>query len=206
MPSAALPLPWNDRAGRLSALKLGVFAACLAPGLLLAAQWLTVGLGSKPLTYAIHDTGDWAVRFLLLSLLVTPLRSIADWPKLILVRRMLGLTALAYVAVHLSLYVAERNGDLIKVASEIALRFYLTIGFVALAGLVALGVTSNDAMIRRLGAERWNRLHALVYWITALALLHFFLQSRLDVSQPVLMTGFFLWLMGYRLMKRRGCP
>ncbi len=198
-----LPLPWLDRAGRLSGLKLAVFLLCLAPGLWLAARWLTIGLGAKPLTFAIHDTGDWAVRFLLLSLLVTPLRTLANWPKLIAVRRMVGVTALAYVLVHLGLYIAEQGYDLIKVASEIALRFYLTIGFIALLGLAALGVTSTDAMIRRLGSARWNRLHALTYTLTALALVHFFLQRRLDVSEPVIMAGLFAWLMGYRLLARR---
>jgi sulfoxide reductase heme-binding subunit YedZ len=195
---------WTDRAGRFSLLKLLTLMACLGPMSLLALMALTGDLGSKPLTYAIHDTGDWAVRFLLVSLLVTPLRSLANWPRLILVRRMLGVTALAYVLVHLALYVVEQRYDLIKVGSEIVLRFYLTVGFVALLGLAALGVTSTDAMIKRLGSVRWNRLHGLVYGLTALSLLHFFLQSKLDVTQPVLMTGFFLWLMGYRLMRRYG--
>jgi sulfoxide reductase heme-binding subunit YedZ len=195
---------WTDRAGRFSPLKLAVFLCCIGPMLLLATMALTGDLGSKPLTYAIHDTGDWAVRFLLISLVVTPLRSLANWPKLIIVRRMLGVTALAYVLVHLALYVVEQRYDMIKVASEIVLRFYLTIGFVALLGLLALGLTSTDSMIRRLGSVRWNRLHGLVYWLTALSLLHFFLQSKLDVTQPVLMTGLFLWLMGYRLLRRYG--
>jgi sulfoxide reductase heme-binding subunit YedZ len=197
-------LPWTDRAGRLSALKLGMFLIVLAPALWLGLRGLGGMLGSKPLTAAIHDSGDWAVRFLLLSLLVTPLRRLANWPQLIQVRRMLGLAALAYVALHVTLYVAEQGWDLIKVASEIVLRLYLTIGFVALAGLVALGATSTDGAIRRLGAVRWNRLHAIVYGIAVLALIHFFLQRRLDVSEPVLMAGFFLWLMGWRWLNRRG--
>lgn len=196
--------PWTDRAGRLSALKLSVFVSCFVPAALLLGNALAGQLGSKPLTYAIHDTGDWAVRFLLLSLLITPLRTIADWPKLIIVRRMVGVTALAYVLLHLALYVVEQRYDLFKVASEIVLRFYLTIGFVALLGLAALGATSTDGMIRRLGSARWNRLHATVYGITLLALLHFFLQSKLDVTQAVLMAGFFIWLMGYRGLRKRG--
>jgi methionine sulfoxide reductase heme-binding subunit len=193
---------WTDRAGRFSPLKLAAFLCCIGPMLLLALMALTGDLGSKPLTYAIHDTGDWAVRFLLISLLVTPLRSLANLPKLIIVRRMLGVTALAYVLVHLALYVVEQRYDMFKVASEIVLRLYLTIGFVALLGLLALGLTSTDSMIQRLGSVRWNRLHGLVYGLTVLSLLHFFLQSKLDVTQPVLMTGLFLWLMGYRLMRR----
>lgn len=199
-------LPWNDRAGTLSWLKLTVFVGVLAPGLWIAAQALTGTLGSKPITSAIHQSGDWAVRLLLIGLLVTPLRHVADWPRLILVRRMIGIAALAYALLHLAFYVVEQAFDLAKVASEIVLRFYLTIGVVALVGLVALGATSTDAMIRRLGGARWNRLHSLVYTITALAILHFFLQTRLDVSEPVLMLGFFLWLMGFRLMRRWSVP
>jgi methionine sulfoxide reductase heme-binding subunit len=197
-------LPWNDRAGNLSVLKLIVFLGVLAPGLWIAAQAATGTLGSKPITSAIHQSGDWAVRLLLLSLLVTPLRYLADWPKLILVRRMIGVTVLAYASFHLVFYVVEQAWDLQKVASEILLRFYLTIGFVGLLGLIALGVTSTDAMIRRLGGTRWNRLHSLVYPIAFLAIWHFFLQTKLDVSEPVLMLGFFLWLMGFRLMRRLG--
>lgn len=199
-----MPPFWTDRAGRFAPLKFAVFWACCAPMLWLGALALVPGgLGSKPLTFAIHETGDWAVRLLLLSLLVTPLRSMAGWPGLIAVRRMVGLAALAYVAAHLVLYVAEQAWNLPKVASEIVLRFYLTVGFVALVGLAVLGATSTDAMIRRLGSARWNRLHSIVYALTALSILHFFLQSRLDVSQPVLMTGFFLWLMGWRFLRKR---
>lgn len=197
-------LPWNDRTGRLSALKLAVFLGVVAPGLWIAAQAATGTLGSKPITAAIHQSGDWAVRLLLVSLAVTPLRVIADWPRLILVRRMIGVAALAYAALHLLLYAADQAWDLQKVASEIVLRVYLTIGFVALLGLIALGATSTDAMIRRLGALRWNRLHRLAYPIAALAILHFFLQTKLDVTEPVLMLGFFVWLMLFRLMRRLG--
>jgi methionine sulfoxide reductase heme-binding subunit len=196
--------PWNDRAGRLSPLKLAVFCYCLAPAGWLAYAGYANLLGTKPLTVALHDVGDLAVRFLLLSLLVTPLRLIARWPGLIAVRRMLGLAALAYVLLHVMLYVAQQGFDLWKVGSEIVLRFYLTIGLVALLGLLALGVTSTDGMIKRLGAVRWNRLHSLVYGIAVLALVHFALQSKLDVSQAMLMTGFFFWLMGFRLMRRQG--
>ncbi len=196
--------PWNDRAGRLSPLKLAVFCYCLAPAGWLAYAGFANLLGTKPLTVALHESGDLAVRFLLLSLLVTPLRLVARWPGLIAVRRMLGLTALAYVLLHVVLYVAQQGFDLWKVGSEIVLRFYLTIGFVALLGLLALGVTSTDGMIKRLGALRWNRLHSLVYGIGVLALVHFALQSKLDVSQAMLMTGFFFWLMGFRLVRRAG--
>jgi methionine sulfoxide reductase heme-binding subunit len=197
----SLPKPWNDRAGRLSPLKLGVFLYLLVPVVWLAVQAANSWLGAKPLTEAIHQTGDWAVRFLMLSLAITPLRSIAQWPQLILVRRMLGLGALAYVLLHLALYTVM-IWDLAKVVSEIALRFYLTIGFLALLGFAVLGATSTDGMIQRLGSARWNRLHASVYALTVLALLHYLLQSKIDITEAALNSGVFLWLMGFRLLRK----
>lgn len=195
--------PWLDRAGRLSPLKLAVFIALLAPGVWIAcALWFGL-LGPKPVNAAIHETGDWAVRWLIVTLAVTPLRRIGSFPKLILVRRMLGLAALGYALVHLSLYVVDQSFDLGRVASEIALRFYLTIGFTALLGLIALGSTSTDAAVRRLGPA-WHRLHTIVYAIAVLALVHKALQSKIDVSDAVTWTGFFLFLMGYRALHRRG--
>jgi methionine sulfoxide reductase heme-binding subunit len=203
MTAQTLPLPWLDRAGRLSPLKLVTFLGALAPGLYLAGAYALDALGAKPITALLHGTGEWCIRFLLLSLAVTPLRRVANWPKLINLRRMLGLTALAYAIIHLALFVVDQNFVLTKVASEIVLRIYLTIGFVALLGLIALGVTSTDAMIRRMG-QSWNRLHRIVYAITALGMLHYFLQSKIDVTDPVFWTGLFLLLMGWRLLQSRG--
>lgn len=197
--------PWRDRAGRLSALKLATFLFALAPGLWLASSYGLDTLGPKPITALTHATGDWAIRFLLLSLSVTPLRRIANYPKLILVRRMLGLTVLAYAVIHLCLYVVDQNFLIGKVVTEISLRFYLTIGFVALVGLAVLGATSTDGMIRRLG-KAWPRLHKAVYAITALGLFHYFLQTKIDVSAPVFWTGLFLILMGWRAMQRFKVP
>lgn len=197
--------PWRDRAGRLSGLKLATFLFALAPGLWLAGSYGLDAVGPKPITALTHATGDWAIRFLLLSLAVTPLRRIANYPKLILVRRMLGLTVLAYAVIHLCLYVVDQNFILGKVVSEIVLRFYLTIGFVALVGLAVLGATSTDGMIRRLG-KAWPRLHKAVYAITALGLFHYFLQTKIDVSAPVFWTGLFLILMGWRGMHRFRVP
>jgi sulfoxide reductase heme-binding subunit YedZ len=159
---------------------------------------------ARPITAAIHFTGDWAIRFLLLSLAVTPFRRLLHWPRLHLVRRRIGLAALAYAAGHLLLYAADQQFILSKIASEIALRIYLTIGFVALLGLIALGATSTDSAVRRMGAERWGRLHRLAYPIAGLAVLHFAMQSKLDISEPTLMWGLFLWGMGWRALQRKG--
>lgn len=203
--SPTLPLPWLDRAGRLSLLKLVAFLCAVAPAFYLAGAYALNALGPKPITALIHGTGEWTVRFLLASLAVTPLRRVANWPKLINLRRMLGVTTLAYALAHLTLYVVDQNLDLAKVVSEIALRFYLTIGFVGLIGLIALGATSTDAAVRRMGPA-WNRLHRTVYAVAALGLLHYFLQSKIDVSDPVFWTGLFVLLMGWRLMQRVRLP
>lgn len=203
--------PWTDRAGHFSPLKFTVLIGILLPALYLAwglaSGSLTAGpvgpLGARPVTELIHRTGDWAIRFLLLSLAVSPLRRIAQWPKLIAVRRMLGLGAFFYALAHLILYMIDQKFRLGVIVSEIALRFYLTIGFVALLGLSALAATSTDAMIRRLGGN-WNRLHRIVYPIALLAALHFFIQTKLDVYQATLIAGFLLSLLAYRIAHARG--
>jgi len=112
---------------------------------------------------------------------------------------------MAYAVAHLALYAVDQNLVLTKIATEIALRLYLTIGFVALIGLIALGLTSTDEAIRNLGPT-WHRLHRLVYTIAVLALVHYFLQSKIDVSDPVFSAGLFLLLMGWRAMRRFKLP
>lgn len=198
-------LPWTDRQGRFSALRATAFALLFVPALmLLHAAWMHQ-LGSKPWTQAIHQTGDWTVRILIATLAVSPFRRLFDWSKLIGIRRMLGLGVMAYALGHLALYCIDMAFDWGLVVSEIVKRFYLTIGFVALLGLVALGATSTDGMIRRLG-KNWQRLHNLVYPIAMLALLHFALQSKIDVTEPVLMSGLFILLLLYRGLYRWKLP
>ena len=191
--------PWRDRSGRFSPLKAATLALAVAPGVWLAANWAAGALGPRPVTEVIHGTGLWAIRFLLISLLVTPLRTLFNWPRIMLARRMLGLTALGYALAHLVLFADDQKWKWLTVASEIALRFYLTIGFAALLGLVALGVTSTDGWQRRLGA-RWKRLHRIAYGIGVLAVFHFFLQSKADVSEASLMAGLFVWLIAWRML------
>ncbi|WP_018387762.1 sulfite oxidase heme-binding subunit YedZ [Ancylobacter sp. FA202] len=171
-----------------------------APGGALGGE---AALGARPLIQIILFVGDWAVRLLLVSLAVTPARRLFNWPKLLLTRRTLGLGAAFLIGVHFAVYLVD-TGNLATAASEIVLRIYLTIGFVALLAFAALSATSWDGAIRRLGGPRWNLLHQLVYPATALALLHFFMQQKLDVTQPVLMTGLFVWLMGWRVMQHYG--
>jgi sulfoxide reductase heme-binding subunit YedZ len=206
----AARLPWNDKAGRFAPLKAVTLVLLCLPALWLGYRFVFIGsagpfgVGPRPITEAIHRLGDWTVYFLLITLAVTPARRLFDWSKLIQVRRMIGIAALTYILGHFTLFVLDSKLDLVFVAREIVFRIYLTIGFTAILGLIALGVTSTDGMIKRMGAREWNTLHNLIYPIAVLAILHYYMQSKVDVTQPVLMSGFFFWLMGWRLLARFG--
>jgi methionine sulfoxide reductase heme-binding subunit len=192
--------PWHDRTGRFSVLKLVVFLALFAPGLWTAVLYAEGRLGARPLTEIVHQTGLWTLRFMLISLAITPLRRTLQWPRLVLVRRMVGVAAFAYGLAHFATYIVDQSFNLRMVASEIIFRIYLTIGFAALVLMAALAVTSTDAMIKRLGGKRWRRLHQLAYGIGLLALVHYFLQSKLGFGEPLFMAALFGWAMGYRLI------
>ncbi len=201
--------PWRTRSGQMSALKLGVFIALFLPALWLGMRWggvapgIAPNLGPRPLMETIHRSGDWAVRLWLISLAIMPFRHLFRVAPLVQVRRMVGVAVFAYAALHVALYCLDLSGDVGKIVSEILLRFYLTIGFVALLGLAALAATSTDAMLRRLGGRAWRGLHRLTYPLAIVALVHFGLQSKLDVSEPIVMTGLLLWLLLLRWPKAR---
>src|SRR5258708_24989871 len=197
-----MKFPWQDYSGRTSPLKLAIFVALFGPALWTALSFAMGWLQPQPYTAAIREIGLWTIRLIFIALAVTPLRSILQWPRLILVRRMIGVAAFAYAITHLSLYTADQMFDLAKVASEIVRRIYLTIGFAAVLGLSALAATSTDGMIRRLGGRNWQRLHRLVYLIALLAVVHYCMQSKLDLWEPSIMAGIYGWLMGYRLLGR----
>jgi sulfoxide reductase heme-binding subunit YedZ len=195
--------PWYDYGGRFSPFKLAVFVSLFVPAGWVAVAYAFGLLGARPLNAAIHAIGLWTIRLIFLALAVTPLRQVLQWPRLIIVRRMIGVAAFAYVLVHFSLYVTSQAFDLEKVASEIIRRVYLTIGFAALLGLMALAATSTDGMVRRLGGKRWQRLHRLVYLIGVLAVIHNCFQSKLDEWEPTVMAGLLAWLLSYRLLAAR---
>ncbi len=193
---------WRDASGRLSVLRIAVLVLLFVP-LGIATydfNFDPVAVGARPLNNVIHRTGYWALILLLVSLAITPLRRIARFNQLVDVRRMIGVGAFVYAAVHILLFVADQMFDLWKVASEIVLRLYLTIGFVALLGLTALAVTSTDGMVRRLGGQRWQRLHSVIYVIGLLVLIHYFQQTKADVAVPTFTAGLFGWMLGYRLL------
>jgi sulfoxide reductase heme-binding subunit YedZ len=193
---------WRDRRGRLSALRIAVLVLLLVPVAIALIDAQAIARGARPLNDLIHRTGFCALMFLMASLAVTPLRSILRHAALIDVRRMIGVAAFLYAAAHFMLYVADQQFNLLKVATEIVSRVYLTIGFTALIGLAVLAATSTDAMVRRLGGMNWRRLHQIAYLVALLSLIHFFQQTKSDVSVPTFSAAVFGWLMGYRLLAR----
>ena len=191
---------WRDRRGRLSALRMAALALLLLPVTKAFFDAGDIVHGARPLNNLIHRAGFWALVFLGLTLAVTPLRRIARYGNLVDVRRMLGVGAFFYIAMHLTLFTADQRFDLGKVVHEISHRVYLIIGATAWLGLATLAATSTDGMVRRLGGQRWRRLHQAIYAIALLALIHYFQQTKADITVPTFAASLFVWLIAYRLL------
>jgi sulfoxide reductase heme-binding subunit YedZ len=192
-------LPWLDYSGRFSALKAPVFAALFVPGMVTLYWFEADRLGARPLIEANHETGLWGIRLLALALAITPFRQIFAQPRIVLLRRMIGVAAFTYLVIHFCFYVADQKYAVGTVASEIARRFYLTIGFATLLVLLSLAVTSTDGMMRRL-RRRWQTLHRLVYLAAIVGTVHYFIQVKLNVYEPTWFAGIIGWLLIYRLL------
>lgn len=188
-----------------SALKALAFCAALIPLARLAAgaAWYPQWLGANPAEYITRSTGDWTLRFLLLTLVVTPLRKLTGWHMLAQFRRMLGLYAFFYGALHLSSYLTfDHAFALTEIVKDIVKRPFITVGFVTLVLMVPLAVTSTSTMVRRLGAKRWITLHRMVYLIAPLGELHFWWMVKKDVTEPAFYAAVLAVLLGYRLAAR----
>ncbi len=183
---------------KIALLRLVTLALLCLPAAEIAWRWTFDQLGPLPATQATLATGDWAVTFLLLSLALTPARGVFEWLPLIHIRRRIGVAAALYALLHFGMFFLDQNWNLTTVALEIAKRFYLTIGFAALLILTALAVISTNGWQRRL-KRNWKRLNLLVYPAAVLALVHFFLQSKINVGEATFAAGLFAWLMLWRL-------
>lgn len=151
-----------------------VFSLCLVPFLLLVLQSVTGNLGINPVETLQHTTGDWALRFLILTLCITPMRKIFHLPELIRFRRMLGLNAFFYVCLHFLTYLGpDQSFGLGGMLEDVAKRAYITVGFAAFVLLVPLALTSTAGSIRRLGGKRWSQLHTLIYVVAVLGVIHY---------------------------------
>jgi sulfoxide reductase heme-binding subunit YedZ len=183
-------------------LRLVTLIGLCLPALELAWRWYNGDLEPRPVTVATHATGDWAVIFLMLSLAMTPARALFDWMPLVQIRRRIGVAAALYAGAHFLIYVLDQKWNLIVVATEIIKRFYLTIGFVALLALVILAITSTDGWQKRL-RRNWKRLHWLIYPAAFIAIIHFFIQSKVNIGEPAFTAGLFAWLMLWRALPQK---
>ena len=189
-------------ASRIPRVKPFVFLACLTPALLLGWDAFTGGLGVNPIEDITHRTGDWALRFLLVTLAVTPLRRLAGWNGLVRFRRMVGLFAFFYAVLHFSTYlVFDHFFDLLLIIDDVAERKYVTAGFVGFVLMIPLAVTSTQGWIRRLG-RRWTALHRLVYASAVAGVVHFLWLVKIDIGEPLIYAAILAILLGARLAHR----
>src|SRR6478735_5325597 len=184
--------------------------AWLAYGVLGALLWNADTLGANPAEYLTRATGDWTLRFLCLTLAVTPVRTIAGWPALLRFRRMLGLFTYFYVVLHFFTWAWFDQGfDLGDMAKDIAKRPFILVGFTAFVLLTPMAATSFNRAIRWLGAKRWQALHKLVYVIACLGILHFFWMraGKHNFAEVAVYAAILGVLLGWRvwqyLIKRR---
>jgi len=184
---------------RVAAFKPLFFALCLLPLAVIAWDTFADRLGTDPVAQLEHRTGIWALRLLLATLAITPLRRLTGRRELVRFRRMLGLFAFFYASVHLTTYVVVDLGAYwAQLGADIVKRPYITVGFTAWLLLVPLALTSTRAMMRRLGRQ-WQRLHKLVYPIALLALLHFLWLVKADHREPLVYCAIFVGLMVVRV-------
>lgn len=187
--------------------KPAVFIACLLPLVALIARVVENDLGANPVETLNRYTGDWTLRLLLVTLAVTPLRKITGWHWLVRLRRMLGLYAFFYACLHfLSWAWIDQHFVIDAIVADVIKRPFITVGFASLLLLVPLALTSTNAMIRRLGGRRWQRLHRLVYVVGLGGVLHYLWLVKSDITEPVIYGLILAALLGFRLWDALRAP
>jgi sulfoxide reductase heme-binding subunit YedZ len=178
-----------------------VFAVCLIPLALLLSRAVAGQLGANPISEVTHRTGDWTLRFVLITLAVTPLRRVSGWSALIRLRRMLGLFAFFYGCLHFLTYlVLDQFFDLGAIVTDIAKRPFITIGFTGFLAMVPLALTSTHAMFGRLEERAWGRLHRLIYLTAIAGVVHYWWLVKADLFWPQIYAVLVALLLGYRVV------
>jgi len=183
--------------------KVLVFLLCLAPLFRLAWRVWNQDVTANPTEFIQHFTGDWAIRLVVATLGVTPLRKLLGVPGLIRFRRMIGLFAFFYACLHVLTYLwLDKLFDFPAMLKDVGRRPFITAGFAAFVCLVPLAVTSTAGWIRRLGGKRWRRLHSLVYVTAIAAVAHYFWLVKSDIRQPMLYGTLVALLLAWRVVSR----
>lgn len=188
----------------ITKLKGLVFGICLLPLIWLSYALLTDQLGANPIEAITRETGVWALRFIIVTLLISPLRKLTGRNEFIRFRRMLGLFAFFYASVHMLLYLGlDQFFDVQEIWLDIIKRPFITIGFISFILLIPLTITSTDKMIKRLGGRRWKKLHYLIYLIVVLSCLHFYMLVKQDKTEPLIYLFIVLLFLGFRVLGQR---
>jgi methionine sulfoxide reductase heme-binding subunit len=186
--------------------KVVLFIACLIPGALLAWTVYSTFL-ANPIEYITHTTGDWTIRFLLITLSITPLRVIFKQPQLVRFRRMLGLFAFFYGSLHfMTWFVLDKWFDLHEMWKDVLKRPFITAGFTGLVLMLPLAITSTDRWVRRMGYKRWQKLHRAIYFSAAAGVIHYYWLVKSDIRLPVMYGVILLVLLGWRYFHRAPKP
>jgi methionine sulfoxide reductase heme-binding subunit len=188
--------------------KVVLFVVCLIPAAQLAHGAYVAftsdpsALGSNPLQTLEHTTGDWTLRFLAITLAVTPLKTLLKQPQLVRFRRMLGLFAFFYAFAHFSIYLGlDRTFDLGSVWGDVVKRPYITVGFAGFVLMIPLAVTSTAGMVRRMGFKKWQFLHRAIYISAVLGVIHFYWLVKSDVREPLMYGGIMAVLLAWRVVE-----
>jgi len=191
--------------------KIVVFIVCMVPLGLLAWRFFGAhptdmstwgaGLGANPVEALEHKTGDWTLRFLLITLAITPLRKLLHVPALIKFRRMFGLFAFFYGCLHFTTYLGvDKFFNVHEIVADVVKRKYITVGFTAFVLLIPLAVTSTAGWIRRLGGKRWQALHRLIYISAICGIIHYLWLVKADIHEPLEYGAVLAVLLAYRVV------
>jgi sulfoxide reductase heme-binding subunit YedZ len=181
-------------------VKPAAFGLALVPLLRLLWKAWRGGLGANPIEFITHETGDWTLIFLLLTLSITPARKLLRWPELIRYRRMLGLFAFFYAFLHFFTFVClDKFFDVHEMLRDVARRRFITAGFIGFVLMVPLAVTSTAGWIRRLGGKRWRALHRLVYATAVAGVVHYYWLVKSDIRKPIFYGAVVAALLLYRV-------
>ena len=179
----------------------------LLPAIVLVAQLLLNQLGAEPIESLEHASGEWALRLLAASLAVTPLMRLTGWGWLVAQRRFLGLAAFFWAMGHLSVYIVlDQFFDWPEIVKDVLKHLYITVGMLAFVLMIPLALTSTKSSIRRLGGQRWNQLHRLVYVTAVAGCVHYLWAVKKDIAEPLLYAAVFVVLFVLRLVLRKPGP